>query len=119
MLNRFVRWLARDIIKAECNAAHRLGQAVAADDRAEALRVAYLDGITDGVAIAVQEPGTPPQMMSAPEGVLIRTLDLWHAIDRADIVRRGIQALPGDRPMDIEGVKMRADQMRDLLRPKG
>ena len=119
MFKTLIRWLARDIIFREKAASFDEGLAVAAEDRAEALRVAYLDGVTDGVAIAVQEPGTPPQMMSAPAGVPIRTLDLWHAIDRADIVRRGIQALPDDRPMDIEGVNLRANQMRALLKPKG
>lgn len=112
MFNRFIRWLARDIIESECEAASHA-------TASHALREAYLNGITDGVALAVQPPGTPPTMMSKPDGVDIRTKDLWQAIDRADIVRRGIKALPDDRPMEIDGVNMRADQMRALLRQNG
>lgn len=123
-------WLARRVIEKMSERIHDegidAGRAIAAQqaqdaepDRLQELAETYLSGITDGVAIAVQEPGTPPQMMNAPKGPHISTLQLWKAIDNADIVRRGIALLPGDRPMDVEGVQLRADQLRSLLKPKG
>ena len=116
MFNRLIRWLARDIIFKEKAASFDEGQIVSEEKRQDEIRIAYLNGITDGVAIAVQSPGTPPAMMSKPKDVTIRTLELWDAIDRADIVRRGIEAIPGDRSIDIEGINLRADQMRALLK---
>lgn len=114
---RFRRWLAQDLIdRADVDGYLRglkrgavEAHAILREDMVDAEVSGYLAGITDGVALAVQAPGTPPKFPSRPAGLVIDRL-LWKAIDRADMVARG--GPDATTPDAAEGITQRADQLR-------